>query len=69
MDEEQRLPNGITLYSAGEVYELGSYFRFADDQGNELYYDKQEWVDEPEQVMGIVLQHPELFAFYQRKRV
>jgi len=32
------------------------YVRFEDENGNELlYYDQQEWADEPELVMGAIM--------------
>lgn len=32
------------------------YVRFEDANGKEvLYYDKQEWIDEPELVMGCIM--------------
>ncbi|SRR5579884_2494765 len=50
------LPGGVTLRSAGEEYELGAYVRFCDAHGKEIvYWDKQEWADEPELVMGAIL--------------
>lgn len=50
------LSNGITIRSKGEEYELGSYVRFCDPNGAELlYWDSEEWRENPEGVMGAVL--------------
>lgn len=51
------LPWGGSLCCGeGEHYQWGGYVRVCDRDGNEiLYYDKQEWADEPESVMGALL--------------
>lgn len=49
-------PQGYTLRSGGEEYELGAYVRFCTKQGAEIvYWDKQEWVESAEEVMGAIL--------------
>jgi len=50
------LPHGGSLRCGeGTVYNYGDYLRICDAEGNELvYWAKQEWADEPEQVIGAV---------------
>jgi hypothetical protein len=50
------LPNGGTLRCGpGEDNEWGGYLRICDKDGIEIvYWDKQEWQDEGEEVIGAV---------------
>ena len=50
------LPNGGTLRCGkGTDYLYGNYLRVCNAAGDEVvYWDKQEWADEPEQVIGAV---------------
>lgn len=52
------LPWGGTLRCGeGEVFQHGGYVRVCDADGCEMpgcYWDKQEWADEPELVMGAI---------------
>lgn len=55
-----QLTNGGTLRSGpsdddADAYAYGGYVRVCDPDGNEiLYWDRQEWVDEPVLVMGAI---------------
>ena len=51
-----RIKGGFLAFGPSEDYEWGArYVRFLDEKGQEvLYYDRQEWADEPEQVMGVI---------------
>ncbi len=66
------LPNGFTLRSGGKECELGAYVRFCDKRGGEVvYWDKQEWADEPEEVMGAILailKDPSKLSTFLKKR-
>jgi len=48
------LKNGDTIICGnGKTYEHGGYLSLIDNKGKEiLYYDIQEWIDEPESVIG-----------------
>jgi len=48
------LPWGGTLRCGeGDSHQHGGYVRVCDAKGKEVvYWDKQEWADEPESVMG-----------------
>ena len=50
------LPNGRTLRCGpGEAHQWGGYVRVCDIDGNEIaYWDKQEWAEDPECVMGAI---------------
>jgi len=53
------LPNGCTLRCGeGEEYQWGGHVRLCGPDGEELpdanYWDKREWADEPESVMGAI---------------
>ena len=50
------LPNGGTIRCGeGEVSEWGGYLRICDKKGNEIvYWDKKEWEEDPECVIGAV---------------
>lgn len=51
-----RLTNGRTIRSGSELRGAGAYVRVCRDDGSELaYWDKQEWQDDPELVMGAIL--------------
>lgn len=59
MDDELiiNLANGCTLRCGPSEDETmyGGYVRICDAQGNEIvYWDQQEWADEPELVMGAI---------------
>ena len=50
------LANGYTLATAGEEYQRGAYVCIRSAEGEELlYWDKQEWCEAPEEVMGAIL--------------
>ena len=52
-----KLRNGGTLRCGPSTDELmyGGYVRICDKEGNEiLYWDQQEWADDPELVMGAI---------------
>ncbi len=50
------LPGGFTMHSGGEEYELGAYVQFCNKDGDEIvYWDKAEWQEAPEEVMGAIL--------------
>lgn len=50
------LPNGNTLRCGeGDEHQWGEYVRICDPKGDELFYwDRQEWADESECVMGAI---------------
>jgi len=50
------LANGGKIVSEGEEHETGAVVRVMDPEGKELgCWDKQEWADAPEEVMGAIL--------------
>jgi len=50
------LPNGNTLHSSSEEYMAGDYVKICDKNGKEIaYWDKQEWADNPVEVMGAII--------------
>ena len=53
------LPNNRTLRcGAGSEYDWGGYVRITDSDGNEIiYWDKDEWEEDPESVMGAIFQY------------
>ena len=50
------LPNGNTLRCGeGEENQYGGYVRICDpNEGEILYFDKEEWAEAPEEVMGSI---------------
>jgi hypothetical protein len=80
-DEERvvyRLNERYVLCSGGQVYGLGAYVCFRatgspdDEDGEVVYWDQQEWQEQPEEVLGAILaclQNPALLARHRvRKR-
>ena len=50
------LANGYILATAGEAYQRGAYVCIRSEEGEELlYWDKEEWREPPEEVMGAIL--------------
>ena len=50
------LANGNTIRSEGDDHLAGAYVRICDPNGTELFYwDKLEWAESPEEVMGAIL--------------
>ena len=49
------LCNGLTIRSGGDKHEAGAYVRICDEDKEIHYWDKQEWQDAPEEVMGAIL--------------
>ena len=66
------LPWGGTLRCGeGEDYAHGGYVRVCDKRGRELplcYWDKQEWADDPELVMGAIFASTQKTVHISRKK-
>jgi hypothetical protein len=47
---------GNTIRTGGDKHKAGAYVRICNSEGKEIaYWDKQEWKDDPESVMGAIL--------------
>ena len=53
------IPGGFLVFPSAEAEPEGcSYVRFVDAYGVEqVYYDSQEWVEDPKVVMGAIMAH------------
>ena len=50
------LDNGMRIYSGGVKYRAGEFVYVITDDGREIgAFDRSEWQDEPESVMGAML--------------